>query len=107
MNIEYLKVVKLAQKKIQQNPLCPNCNLRMKSEGKGQGFACPNCGARAKKKVSKILPRGIKESLYLPPLHSQRHLTKPLKRYGKEKNSKAELIDGWFRIYEPEIARMW
>jgi tRNA(Ile2)-agmatinylcytidine synthase len=107
LNIEYLKVVKLAQKKIQQNPLCPNCNVRMKSEGKGQGFACPNCEAYAKKKVSRILPRGIMEGLYLPPLHSQRHLTKPLKRYGKEKNYKAGLVDGWCRIYEPEIARMW
>ena len=107
LNMEYLNVIRLGKKRVQHNPLCPNCKKRMKSEGNGMGFTCPDCGSFAKEKVAKILPRGIKVGLYLPPLHSQRHLTKPLKRYGKEKKSKTDLIANWLRVYEAQIARMW
>lgn len=106
LNIEYIKVVKLAEQKVRQNPVCPNCKIRMKSEGRGQGFSCPKCEARASTKVQKIIPRSIKEGPYLPPLHSQRHLTKPLKRYGRGKASKSELLENWFRIYNTEIVRI-
>ncbi len=101
LNMEYLKVIKLAKKIISQNSLCPACRKRMKSEGKGKGFTCPDCGRFARKKIAKVTPRSIKEGLYLPPLHSQRHLTKPLKRYGKEKISRSEMAEGWFKLGKP------
>ena len=37
---------------------------------------------------NKIKPRNLKEnSILLPAVNSQRHLTKPLSRYGKEQNN--------------------
>ena len=106
LNIEYLKVVKLTENKVMENPLCPKCGKRMKSEGRGEGFSCEGCGTRASKKTAKLIPRNAEEGLYLPPLHSQRHLTRPLKRYGRE-NSPPKIIENWFRIFETQIARMW
>ncbi|MBM3897843.1 MAG: DUF1743 domain-containing protein [Thaumarchaeota archaeon] len=106
LNIEYLKIIKLVQNKVLENPLCSNCNRRMKSEGRGKGFSCQSCTTFTKRKTAKIIPRNIKEGLYLPPLHSQRHLTRPLKRINI-KNSSSRMIENWFRIFEEQIARIW
>jgi tRNA(Ile2)-agmatinylcytidine synthase len=55
--------------------------------GKGKGFRCKKCGARfddaEKRQVSVV--RELKAGLYVTSTRSQRHLTKPLRRYGLEK----------------------
>ncbi len=73
----------------------------MKSMGEGKGFRCKKCGFRSKelKKVAFVKERDLKEGIYVSDPRSERHLTKPLQRYGMEK-SKAEvvLIDGWYGL---------
>ena len=55
--------------------------------GKKQGFRCEKCGGKYGdlKKQEVIGSRTIKAGLYLTSTRSQRHLTKPLRRYGQEK----------------------
>jgi tRNA(Ile2) C34 agmatinyltransferase TiaS len=67
--------------------------------GKGQAFRCDKCGSRFPNlgKVETKLKRDIKKELYITSERSQRHLTKPFRRYGLEKQgAKVEgLIEGW------------
>mgnify|MGYP005849159057 CR=1 FL=1 len=99
INLEKIRVLTLAQPSKTENPLCPNCQKRLKSMGKNQGFRCEKCGGKFAdlKKTKTFLPRTLKIGLYVTSTRSQRHLTKPLRRYGQEKTEfKAEkLIDGW------------
>ncbi len=44
LNLEKIRVLKLAQKLEKQNPLCPTCGKRLKSMGKNQGLRCEKCG---------------------------------------------------------------
>lgn len=83
-NLEKLEVLKLLNEKF-SNPLCPNCNKKMKSEGKGKGYQCKKCGLKAKEPILIKINRAIKEGIYIPPPRSMRHLTKPIQRYGLEK----------------------
>jgi len=87
LNVEKLRILRLARKLVPENPRCPRCGKRMKSMGSGKGFRCPRCGHRdpEAKKVWREIPRDVSPGLYLPPPRSQRHLTKPLRRYGLEK----------------------
>jgi tRNA(Ile2)-agmatinylcytidine synthase len=99
INLEKLKILELAPKKILQNPSCPNCSKRLKSMGKDQGFRCNKCGARFKeaRKVKCKIKRKLQLGLYVTSTRSQRHLTKPLRRYGLEKNGAPteEIIENW------------
>ncbi len=98
INIEKIKILKLAEEYIYLNPLCEKCGKRMKSLGKNQGFKCEKCGFKTfkKEKVKIKVERELKEGLYLPPLRAQRHLTKPEIRYGQEKHGKNfEFIEKW------------
>jgi tRNA(Ile2)-agmatinylcytidine synthase len=67
--------------------------------GKGKGFKCEKCGLRygGIGKIGVKMKREIKRGLHITSVRSQRHLTKPFRRYGMEKHGKAivELIDGW------------
>jgi tRNA(Ile2)-agmatinylcytidine synthase len=87
INLEKLRVLKLAPKIVFSNPLCPKCGKRMKSMGKGKGFRCDKCGFRSSnlQKIALKGERPLKKGLYITSPRSQRHLTKPLCRYGKEK----------------------
>jgi len=87
INLEKIKILKLAPQIIHQNPLCLKCKKRMKSMGTAKGFRCDKCGARfpEAKKIPLAVPRNLKEGLYIPPLRAHRHLTKPGSRYGKER----------------------
>jgi tRNA(Ile2)-agmatinylcytidine synthase len=83
INVEKLKVEKLAAIKIKSNnPLCHDCSKRMKSLGTGQGYRCARCGKKAGESKAEftILKREIKPGWYEPPVGSRRHLAKPLKR---------------------------
>jgi tRNA(Ile2)-agmatinylcytidine synthase len=84
---------------VSQNPVCRKCGKRLKSAGKDKGFRCEKCGSRYQGmgKVEVRLKRDLKKGLYISSTRSQRHLTKPLRRYGMEKCHVAveEPIDGW------------
>ena len=99
INLEKINVLNLAQKKQQENPFCTNCGKRLKSMGKNQGLRCEKCGSKFRdlKKKEKLIARTIKVGLYVTSTRSQRHLTKPLSRYGQEKQDATSyhLISGW------------
>ncbi len=110
VNAESIEVLSLARGGKLSNPLCQNCGLRMKSEGRGKGFQCQRCGWRAGEgaKRSRRIPRKLRAGLYLSSPRAHRHLTKPLIRYGREAADRGyPLIDGWLRssIIVPELAR--
>jgi tRNA(Ile2)-agmatinylcytidine synthase len=99
LNLEKIRVLKLAAKTEPQNPVCPNCGKRLKSMGKNQGFRCEKCKTRFAdlKKTAVTQERSLKVGLYVTSTRSQRHLTKPLRRYGLEKHGEnaVELLAGW------------
>jgi tRNA(Ile2)-agmatinylcytidine synthase len=88
LNIEYLQVNELAPIYNVANPLCRMCGRRMKSEGKNKGYQCEKCKFRDQKaqKIITVKERALKPGLYLPTAKAHRHLTKPMHRYGMEKN---------------------
>ncbi len=99
INLEKINILKLKPKTRKENPLCPACDKRLKSMGKNQGFRCEKCGkkfARLKKQEF-VVSRGLKPELYITSTRSQRHLTKPLIRYGQEKSREVKpgLINEW------------
>ncbi len=98
INLEKINVLQLASRNQQENPMCPECHKRLKSMGKNQGFRCEKCKKRFNiAKIDVATERAIKLGLYVTSTRSQRHLTKPLRRYGLEKQRGAaeRLIDGW------------
>jgi tRNA(Ile2)-agmatinylcytidine synthase len=88
INVEKLKVLKIAPKILYSNPQCQQCGNRLKSMGKQKGFRCKKCNLKYRnlKKIEVKIKREIKKGLYITSPRSQRHLTKPFKRYGMEKN---------------------
>lgn len=99
INLEKIRVLRLAPKNIYHNPLCSKCGKRLKSMGKNQGFRCEKCGSKYQNLEKMVIPveRNIRRGLYITATRSQRHLTKPFSRYGLEKRRGTikELIDGW------------
>ena len=63
----------------------------MKSKGKNQGFQCVKCKKSSTRKIRQILPRSIKEQIYVPDTSAHRHLTKPVQRM--KQKSKYEKFD--------------
>jgi len=102
INLEKINLTSLAPKTVFENPLCPSCGKRVKSMGKNQGFRCEKCGAKfsdlKKRKVE--VPRAFKPALYMTSTRSQRHLTKPLQRYGLEKQQykSKPMVKCWYAI---------
>jgi len=98
VNLEKMKILKLAPKTTSLNPTCPECGKRMKSMGTGKGFRCEKCGFRSSQ-LEKVVVKGkreLKRGLYITSLRSQRHLTKPLCRYGREKSgAPKKMIKDW------------
>lgn len=98
INLEKINVLSLNQRLIQQNPLCPGCQKRLKSMGKNQGFRCEKCGKKFAdlKKQEATVPRALKPGLYVTSTRSQRHLTKPLRRLGQEKSGEpVSMVEKW------------
>ncbi|HID90659.1 TPA: DUF1743 domain-containing protein [Candidatus Bathyarchaeota archaeon] len=89
INLEKIRIVRLARKAVHRNPLCPRCGKRMKSAGKDKGLECKGCGLRslAIRRILETERRELAPGLYIPPPRAQRHLTKPLSRYGMEKDA--------------------
>ncbi len=92
VNLEKMRIVKLGSSLMFRNPLCPKCGRRMKSMGRNQGFECKNCGFHGPNLEKTVVEaeRPIKPGVYVTSPRSQRHLTKPLKRYGLEKPAHSE-----------------
>jgi len=98
INLEKLRVVKLAPRLVSRNPRCPKCGKRMSSMGTGQGFRCPKCGLRSSKLRKFVLEekREVSEGLFITSPRSQRHLTKPHCRYGREKAGRPDgMLSYW------------
>jgi tRNA(Ile2)-agmatinylcytidine synthase len=98
INLEKIRVLELDSKVSFVNPICPKCSKRLKSMGKNQGFRCDKCGFRSAglKKIQVNEERGIEKRLYITSPRSQRHLTKPHCRYGKEKTGSPKgMIENW------------
>ena len=98
INLEKIDVLKLAPDILYRNPKCSKCGATLKSMGKNKGFRCDKCKTifRYAQKIETKIERNLRSGLYLTSSRSQRHLTKPLKRYGQEKNRIAiELIENW------------
>jgi len=98
VNLEKLEILKLAPKLVFHNPLCPKCGKRTESMGRDKGFRCEKCGFRSSELKRQVAEenREVKEGLYVTSPRSQRHLTKPLSRYGREKSRKpTTIIANW------------
>ena len=99
VNLEKIKVLSLGPKTLLQNPSCPKCGKRLESMGRDKGFRCKKCGVRFNdaRKVKAVTERDLQVGLYVTSTRSQRHLTKPLRRYGMEKHGAiAEgMIESW------------
>jgi tRNA(Ile2)-agmatinylcytidine synthase len=99
INLEKINILSLSPRIRFQNPLCTKCGRRLKSLGKQKGFRCKKCHEKYpnKQKKKTIIKRELKKGLYITSTRSQRHLTKPLRRYGLEKNcqEKINIIDKW------------
>ncbi len=98
INLEKMKILELVPRTSFVNPSCPECGKRMKSMGKDQGFRCEKCGFRSSqlKKLEVEEKRELDRGLYITAPRSQRHLTKPHCRYGREKNGASkEMIENW------------
>jgi len=99
INLEKIRILNLESKVQFENPLCPNCGKRLKSMGKNQGLRCEKCGNKysdlQKKEI--LVPRTLETGLYVTSTRSQRHLTKPLRRYDLEKSGymPEALIEDW------------
>ncbi len=80
LNLEKIRILKLAAYEMTSNPLCPLCGKRMKSAGIGQGFRCKGCNTKSDEVVRTLVDRGIKPGIYEVPPCARRHISKPLVR---------------------------
>jgi tRNA(Ile2)-agmatinylcytidine synthase len=96
VNLEKIRVDELVDTFDLENPICQRCHKHMKSAGRGQGFRCEKCSATLRDSRKRFVKksRSIVPGLYLPALKAHRHLTKPVSRYGQEKNWDHSLPSG-------------
>ena len=80
INLEKIQIISLARPTITRPPLCPACNKRMTSDGKGKGYKCKKCDARADAPEVQEISRTLKTGWYEVPPTARRHLAKPLCR---------------------------
>jgi len=99
VNLERIEVLKLVRDTRLMNPRCPKCGGSSESMGREQGFRCKVCGHRniGFTKIEEEIKRSLQLGVYLPPPRAERHLTKPLKRYGRERlYTPASLHQPWY-----------
>ncbi len=103
VNLEKLEILELSEETISENPVCPTCGKRMESMGTNEGYRCRHCGLRdphgektliQKKRITEL-------GIHLPPPRSQRHLTKPFVRYGKERPYSHEIPEYFWGLSYP------
>ncbi len=90
INLEKIEVLGLAPLKKKENPKCPRCSKRMKSEGKNKGYSCKACKVKAPPASAKMvrLGRGIEKGKFEVPPRARRHLARPLVRKIKGASSR-------------------
>jgi tRNA(Ile2)-agmatinylcytidine synthase len=102
LNLEKIEIVELAPETHHVNPSCPVCNGSMESKGRSKGFKCRRCKYydRFLSKIYIKKERDIEPRIYLPSIRAQRHLTKPIDRYGKEKSTRPfeGLHEPWYHF---------
>jgi tRNA(Ile2)-agmatinylcytidine synthase len=106
LNTERIQIQSLIEIELKLNPMCSDCNVRMKSEGLAKGFQCPLCRKRLPETAARRdqKRRTLDQGTYLPSPRANRHLTKPFVRYGRESGGrKYPVIDNWFKN-EPGLA---
>ena len=67
INLEKIQIVSLARPTITRPPLCPACNKRMTSDGKGKGWKCKKCDSRSMEPEIEEIPRTLKTGWYEVP----------------------------------------
>lgn len=82
LNVERIRVLRLAPKVSRLAPLCASCGGRMKSYGLASGYRCARCGARAGPEAARLVEvaRQLQPVTYEAPARARRHLAKPLAR---------------------------
>lgn len=100
LNVEFIEILKLERQYKLTNPSCSNCNKKMKSRGKNQGFGCIKCKSSSYDKVKTEVTRKIKPQLYVPAVTAHRHLTRPLQRFGRQNQEKRiNNFIPWFQVF--------
>ena len=89
LNVELVRILSLKENLVSSNPFCTKCSKSMKSKGRGQGYMCVKCGKISSQRHVTILPRSVKEHLYLPVVSAHRHLARPVQRIGR-RNSESK-----------------
>jgi tRNA(Ile2)-agmatinylcytidine synthase len=99
LNLEKIEILKLIPRKEFVNPPCPQCKAKTESMGRGKGYRCKKCKHKDRNLTKLVfeVERGLGLGLYIPPARANRHLTKPLSRYGREKKlwERSELFKPW------------
>jgi len=80
LNLEKVRVDRLAEDRLCRPPICPGCGRRMTSAGREKGYKCRACGVRASDPEILTTPRTIRTGWYEVPPTARRHLSKPLVR---------------------------
>jgi tRNA(Ile2)-agmatinylcytidine synthase len=106
-HVEKIFVVKQVKSYICKAPRCPICGYRMTKKGFGKGYKCLHCGYTSIyiEPECKSNPQEDLKKLFIPTPSEQKHLIKPLKRYGRERKihpPPMEIpIDNVSKIVEP------
>ncbi|MGB2168800.1 MAG: hypothetical protein ACPH76_06120, partial [Poseidonia sp.] len=61
-----------------QRPSCPDCHVRLKSMGTGQGLRCPKCKLRSEDVWVDVEVTPPYDGWVEPPAGARRHLARPL-----------------------------
>ena len=80
INLEKIRIVSLSRPTTTRPPICPVCNKRMTSDGKGKGYKCKKCKARSDEPDVQKIPRTLETGWYEVPPTARRHLARPLCR---------------------------
>lgn len=68
-----------------ERPICPKCKVTLKSGGMGKLYKCKKCGYNVVDVEVEVHRKITIPNILLPPYRSILHISKPLKRMGREK----------------------
>jgi tRNA(Ile2)-agmatinylcytidine synthase len=85
LNLERIRILDVEPTRIVTPPICVRCGKRMTSLGLGKGHVCRRCGYHLEEAGQNTysVDRPFHPRVLITPYRSMRHLTKPLKRYGR------------------------
>ena len=100
LNVEIVRVQRLAPLVSYCNPRCERCGKSMKSQGRGQGFRCVRCGRTAENRRGVRVPRAISEGEHCALVGAHRHLSRPPQRRGRLNHVSFEPDIEWLSMYD-------